>query len=100
MGDRGTPERLGYQPALDGIRALAITAVTGLHAFGLPADGHLGVDLFFVLSGFLITTLLLDEHAATGRIAFRAFYRRRAARLMPALVVMLGVPPLRWTSAD
>ena len=72
---------LGYRPQLDGIRALAIMPVVGLHAFGWPRNGSLGVDLFFVLSGFLITTLLLEERVATGTISFLSFYHRRAARL-------------------
>jgi peptidoglycan/LPS O-acetylase OafA/YrhL len=83
--------RLGYRPALDGVRALAIAPVVGLHAFGWPHEGSLGVEIFFVLSGFLITTLLLEERVATGTISLRSFYRRRAARLVPGLVVMLAV---------
>jgi peptidoglycan/LPS O-acetylase OafA/YrhL len=82
--------KLGYRPALDGVRALAIAPVVGLHAFGWPA-GTLGVEIFFVLSGFLITTLLLEERVATGTISFARFYRRRAARLVPGLVLMLAV---------
>jgi peptidoglycan/LPS O-acetylase OafA/YrhL len=82
---------IGYRPALDGVRGLAIALVVSLHAFGWPHDGSVGVDLFFVLSGFLITTLLLEERAATGTVSLTGFYRRRAARLMPALVVLLGV---------
>src|SRR5579859_1597498 len=65
---------LGYQPALDGLRALAITLVVLFHIFGKPAGGYLGVDLFFVLSGFLITTLLLEEWGRYGSISFRRFY--------------------------
>jgi peptidoglycan/LPS O-acetylase OafA/YrhL len=83
--------RLGYRPALDGLRGIAIALVIGIHAFGWPADGQLGVDLFFVLSGFLITTLLLEERAAHGRVSFRGFYERRARRLLPALAAMLAV---------
>jgi peptidoglycan/LPS O-acetylase OafA/YrhL len=81
--------RLGYVPALDGVRGLAIISVVGFHAYGWPHSGTSGVDLFFVLSGFLITTLLLEEHAGRGRISLRAFYARRVRRLAPALVVML-----------
>jgi peptidoglycan/LPS O-acetylase OafA/YrhL len=77
-------------PALDGLRGLAIASVVAYHCFGWPAGGHLGVDLFFVLSGFLITTLLLRERLETGRISLRAFYARRAARLLPALALMLA----------
>jgi peptidoglycan/LPS O-acetylase OafA/YrhL len=65
--------------------------VVALHAFGWPHEGSVGVDLFFVLSGFLITTLLLEERSSTGSISFRAFYRRRAARLGPGLFVMLAI---------
>ena len=83
--------RLGYRPALDGIRAVAVTLVICNHAFHEPVDGGLGVDLFFVLSGFLITTLLLEEHAAHGRVSFRTFYQRRARRLCPALAALLAV---------
>jgi peptidoglycan/LPS O-acetylase OafA/YrhL len=81
--------RLGYQPALDGLRGVAIALVVGFHAFRWPADGALGVDLFFVLSGFLITSLLLEEHHASGRVSLRGFYVRRVHRLYPALVVLL-----------
>ena len=83
--------RLGHRPALDGIRGVAIAAVVAQHAFGIPSAGYLGVDLFFVLSGFLITTLLLEEHAEHGVISLRAFYRRRALRLLPALLVAISV---------
>jgi peptidoglycan/LPS O-acetylase OafA/YrhL len=84
------PARLGYRPSLDGIRGLAIASVVGFHAFGRPAGGYLGVDLFFVLSGFLITTLLLEERDERGRASLRAFYVRRALRLLPGLVAMVG----------
>jgi peptidoglycan/LPS O-acetylase OafA/YrhL len=82
--------RLGYRPALDGVRALAITFVVLRHAIGFPAAGALGVDIFFVLSGFLITSLLLDERLRYGAVSLRNFYRRRALRLLPALVVVLA----------
>lgn len=85
----GGRRRLGYRPALDGVRGLAIAIVVGFHAFGWPGEGTLGVDLFFVLSGFLITTLLLEEHGATGTIRIRGFYGRRARRLLPALFALL-----------
>lgn len=80
--------RLGYVPALDGLRAVAITLVVSHHAFGWPAGGWLGVDLFFVLSGFLITTLLLERR---GSESISGFYRRRALRLLPALCALLVV---------
>lgn len=83
--------KLGYRPALDGLRAVAIAAVLLYHTAALLPGGHFGVDLFFVLSGFLITTLLLEEHARNGEISLRAFYRRRALRLLPALFALLAV---------
>ena len=88
----------GYRPALDGIRALAVLAVFAYH-LDVPwlRGGFLGVDAFFVLSGYLITGLLLDEHAATGRIDLGRFWTRRARRLLPALFVVVGVVAI-WTS--
>lgn len=79
---------LGFVPALNGVRGIAIVAVTSFHFFGL-SGGFYGVDLFFVLSGFLITTVLLEERDATGRVALRSFYARRARRLLPALGTFL-----------
>lgn len=80
---------LPYIPGLDGVRALAVIAVLLYHA-GLPVrGGFLGVESFFVLSGFLITTLLLVEWNQHDRIDLRAFWLRRARRLLPALFVML-----------
>jgi peptidoglycan/LPS O-acetylase OafA/YrhL len=77
-------------PGLDGIRALAVTTVIVFHLLpGTLVGGYLGVDIFFVVSGFLITTLLLRERAATGRISLRGFWARRARRLLPALGLLL-----------
>jgi peptidoglycan/LPS O-acetylase OafA/YrhL len=77
-------------PALDGLRALAVLAVIGYHLFprALPG-GYIGVDLFFVISGFLITTLLVAEHARAGKVRFKNFWLRRARRLLPALAVVI-----------
>jgi peptidoglycan/LPS O-acetylase OafA/YrhL len=86
--DRGA--KLGYRPALDGLRAVAIAAVLLYHAGAILPGGTVGVDLFFVLSGFLITTLLLEQRNATGSISLRRFYRRRALRLLPALFGVLA----------
>jgi peptidoglycan/LPS O-acetylase OafA/YrhL/CubicO group peptidase (beta-lactamase class C family) len=81
--------RLTYMPGLDGLRALAVIAVCLYHA-GLPVvGGFLGVESFFVISGFLITALLHAEWRGAGRVDLVAFWRRRARRLLPALMVML-----------
>ncbi|WP_197508312.1 acyltransferase family protein [Mycobacterium sp. E802] len=76
-------------PALDGIRAIAVALVLAGHG-GVPgvAGGFIGVDVFFVLSGFLITSLLLDEYRRTERIDLKGFWIRRAKRLLPAMVLM------------
>jgi peptidoglycan/LPS O-acetylase OafA/YrhL len=80
-----------YRPELDGMRALAISAVLLTHAYHRPLPGGwIGVDLFFLLSGYLITTLLLREIDTTGTIALARFYLRRSLRLMPALALVLG----------
>ncbi|HET7399255.1 MAG TPA: acyltransferase family protein [Intrasporangium sp.] len=88
---------------LDGLRALAIAAVLIFHlnASWLPG-GFLGVDVFFVVSGFLITTLLVREHQQQGRIAFGQFWIRRARRLLPALVLCVvgSVLVARLVSSD
>ena len=84
------PERAGGIPALDGLRAIAVALVLVGHG-GIPgvSGGFIGVDVFFVLSGFLITSLLLDELGRTGRIELTGFWIRRARRLLPALVLMV-----------
>ena len=83
--------RLGQRPALDGLRAIAVLAVMLFHLNpALLPGGYLGVDIFFVLSGFLITSLLLEEWQTTGRINVVRFYWRRVTRLMPALTLMVG----------
>jgi peptidoglycan/LPS O-acetylase OafA/YrhL len=84
--------KAGRVAALDGLRACAIVLVVSGHALsGEPPGNFLGVDLFFVLSGFLITTLLLEEHDRRGRISARGFYGRRCRRLLPALALLLAV---------
>ncbi|MBK9178122.1 MAG: acyltransferase [Acidimicrobiales bacterium] len=88
---------LGYRPELDGLRAVAVLAVMAFHAgLSFAAGGFLGVDVFFVLSGFLITSLLLEERQVRGGIALGRFYARRALRLFPALVLVV-VACLLWT---
>jgi peptidoglycan/LPS O-acetylase OafA/YrhL len=95
-----TPARrqLGFVPAFNGVRAVAVLLVVSFHMrmldpwlYGrvVPRGGSLGVDIFFVLSGFLITALLLREQARNGSVRFRGFYRRRALRLLPALAFLL-----------
>jgi peptidoglycan/LPS O-acetylase OafA/YrhL len=84
-------DRRGYHPGLDGVRAVAILLVLGQHAPTRPLiDGFVGVTVFFCLSGYLITTLLVRE-LDSGAIDLRGFYRRRAARLGPALVTVIAV---------
>lgn len=78
----------GYNPALDGIRAFAVLAVLLFHG-GVLTGGYLGVDAFFVLSGFLITSLILHEIHTHGRLDLTQFWVRRARRLLPALFVFL-----------
>ena len=83
---------LGYLPALDGLRALAVAAVLLYHAdLGWFSGGFLGVDVFFVLSGYLITCVLLDNQRTTGRVELKRFWVRRARRLLPALLVLIVV---------
>lgn len=90
-GDDALAVRGRHLPALDGLRALAVAGVVAYHLrLGWAGGGYLGVDLFFVLSGFLITGLLVEEHLVTGRIALGAFWARRARRLLPALLLLLA----------
>ncbi len=95
MGQPVTDNRFGYRPALDGLRAVAVAAVVVYHGYantpGHPqgSGGFLGVDIFFVLSGYLITSLLVLERARNSRIDLRRFWYRRAKRLLPAVGVAL-----------
>lgn len=82
---------LGYVPPLDGVRGVAVLLVTFYHAVNRPRGGLIGVTIFFALSGFLITTLLLREWTRTDRISFKRFYLRRVLRLFPALAGLLAV---------
>jgi peptidoglycan/LPS O-acetylase OafA/YrhL len=94
-GRRTTATGGARVPALDGVRALGLLLIMGFH-FGvgwMPA-GFVGVDVFYVLSGYLITGLLLGEWARSARIKLGAFWARRARRLLPALAVMLVVVTL------
>jgi peptidoglycan/LPS O-acetylase OafA/YrhL len=79
----------GFRPDIEGLRGIAVLLVVADHLTGWPRGGFLGVDVFFVLSGFLITGLLADEGERTGRISLRRFYARRARRLLPVAVLVL-----------
>src|SRR5215207_10317300 len=93
-----SPNRLSYITGLDGIRAVAVIAVLCYHANSPWAlGGFLGVETFFVLSGFLITSLLLVEWQQTGRIDLRNFWLRRARRLLPAVWLLLLILPVLAT---
>jgi len=87
---RAATSRLGYRPELDGLRGIAIILVLLIHVSGRPRGGLLGVDIFFTLSGFLITTLLLEEWRVQTSISLRHFYLRRYFRLFPALAVLIA----------
>ena len=93
---RTDPEPLGHRADVQGLRALAVLLVIADHAgVASVAGGFVGVDVFFVLSGFLITTLLVHEVATGGGISIAGFYARRARRILPAATVTLLVV-LAW----
>ncbi|HEY2299748.1 MAG TPA: acyltransferase family protein [Jatrophihabitans sp.] len=94
-------KHLAYAPGLDGVRALAVTAVVVFHLGATwLSGGFLGVDVFFTLSGFLITSILLTEFFGSSRIDIKNFYLRRARRLLPALFTMLAaVTLITWLFA-
>src|SRR5215469_11541166 len=90
-----------YMPGLDGLRALAVLAVIAYHEqFAWASGGLLGVGVFFTLSGFLITSLLVGEWSTNARIRLGDFWLHRARRLLPALFVMLAVVTAWVTIAD
>ncbi|MFE3665599.1 acyltransferase family protein [Streptomyces sp. NPDC059164] len=91
-GESGpSPHRAAFRPDIEGLRAVAVLAVLAFHA-GIPgaAGGFVGVDVFFVISGYLITGLLVREAITTGRIRLGAFFSRRARRLLPSAAVVLA----------
>ena len=90
-----------YMPGIDAMRALAVLAVFGYHAgLGWLPGGFLGVDVFFVISGYLITSLLLREFRGTGKIELTRFWIRRARRLLPAVGVLIAVAMIVSAIAD
>jgi peptidoglycan/LPS O-acetylase OafA/YrhL len=91
MQPEGRRAAANYRPDIDGLRAIAILAVVFYHA-GFPgfSGGYVGVDVFFVISGFLITRLLFDEASSTGTVGLGAFYARRVRRLMPAALIVVA----------
>lgn len=96
MSDNKSPV-FHFNPSLDGVRGMAVLSVMLLHAsYGYFKGGFIGVDLFFVLSGYLITSILLVEHSCTKKISYAKFYTRRALRLLPALFLGLALINLSW----
>ena len=91
-------DQFGYQPALDGLRGVAVTLVLFFHGgFTWMAGGYVGVSVFFTLSGFLITSLLILEHQRTGSVSWSGFVARRAKRLLPAsLLCLVVISLLAW----
>lgn len=95
--------KTNYRPEIDGLRAIAVIAVIIYHAqitvkgYDLLPGGFIGVDIFFVISGYLITSIILIELVSTGSFSFKYFYERRIRRIIPALfVVMLASLPFAW----
>lgn len=86
---RKTASKAGFRPDVQGLRAVAVLAVIADHVFAWPSGGFIGVDIFFVISGFLITALLLREWDKTEHISFIGFYKRRIRRILPAAVLVL-----------
>jgi peptidoglycan/LPS O-acetylase OafA/YrhL len=85
-----SPPHTAPRRDIQGLRALAVLAVVGAHAVGWPSGGFVGVDIFFVISGFLITGMLLSEIRRRGSVSLGGFYARRARRILPAALVTLG----------
>jgi peptidoglycan/LPS O-acetylase OafA/YrhL len=100
---RSESEEARFRPEIEGLRGLAVALVVLYHT-GIVAGGFIGVDVFFVISGFLITGLLMREREATGSISFVRFYARRVRRLAPAGLLVLGVTSaavwLLWSPLD
>ncbi|GEP35685.1 acyltransferase [Nocardioides szechwanensis] len=102
MTSPSAPRKPGFRDDIQGMRAIAVITVIAAHA-GLPflPGGYVGVDVFFVISGFLITQLLVTEAARTGRLSLPTFYARRARRILPAasvVLVLTVIASLIWMS--
>lgn len=84
--------KLGYRPEFDGLRGIAVLTIALGHLpnFPIRAGGNMGVEFFLVFSGFLITTLLIEERGRSGSVDLRSFYARRALRILPAMYLVLG----------
>ena len=90
IADQGTPVSARFRPDIEGMRAIAVGLVLLYHGFHAPfTGGFVGVDVFFVISGFLITNLLLQEKARNGRISISRFYARRVRRILPAATLVV-----------
>jgi peptidoglycan/LPS O-acetylase OafA/YrhL len=95
---------INYRPEIDGLRTIAVLSVIIYHAeftllgTKLLPGGFLGVDIFFVISGFLISSIIIRELQSTGRFSFADFYERRARRILPALfvVIFFSIPFAWW----
>ena len=95
--------KISYRPEIDGLRAIAVGAVILYHSnttilgHQLFKGGFIGVDIFFVISGYLITSIILKEVITTGSFSFKNFYERRIRRILPVLLfVMLASLPFAW----
>ena len=95
--------KITYHPQINGLRAIAVGAVIMYHAkitflgYQPFKGGFIGVDIFFVISGYLITSIILKELFTTGTFSFKHFYERRIRRILPALLfVMLASLPFAW----
>ncbi|MCY7293584.1 MAG: acyltransferase, partial [Ferruginibacter sp.] len=97
MPQNAHEKKFTYLPSLDGIRGIAVIFVMMLHgSYNYFKGGWIGVDLFFVLSGYLITSLLQTEYESSGNISLKNFYIRRALRLFPALIISVLLANLLW----
>jgi peptidoglycan/LPS O-acetylase OafA/YrhL len=87
--EMAVPKKSHTRLDIQGLRALAVLAVIADHLFAWPLGGFVGVDVFFVISGFIITSLLIREYETTNHISFRKFYTRRIKRIIPAATLVL-----------